>query len=122
MDEFENPEVVALRSLCDRHGGFRVVASKLGVNDQSLYQILAKVKLKSGRPKGIGPSLREKLNEHYPGWSVTQSAHPMLANNPDRLQAILGSIAGQFRMIPESEWGDALMDVAATLQKRGHFR
>lgn len=68
MDEFHNQEVAALQSLCDREGGFRVVAKAIGSNDQSLYQILTFVKLPSGRPKGIGKGLREKLNLRYPGW------------------------------------------------------
>lgn len=73
MDDFRTPEVESLKTLCDKNGGFRAVATAIAVNDQSLYQILMGVKLKSGRPKGIGPSLRDKLNQRYPGWNVAAS-------------------------------------------------
>ena len=68
MENERNPDVEALRSLCEREGGFRAVATAIEVNDQSLYQILSGVTLASGRQKGIGPKLRGKLDARYPGW------------------------------------------------------
>ncbi len=38
-------------------------------------------------------------------------------NMPDRLRAVLATVAGLFRTIPEEQWGSALMDVAEVLQK-----
>ena len=101
MEQIDNPDVAALQSLCDKHGGFRVVANAIAVNDQSLYQILTGVKLASGRPKGIGPALREKLNQRYPGW-----------NNPDQEMALIFptkpsdmaiKLAAAFERIPKNE-------------------
>lgn len=60
--------VEALRHLVQNHGGAIAVADKIGVNDQTIYQILKGVLLPSGRPKGVGPKLRAKLDEHFPGW------------------------------------------------------
>ena len=68
MEKSRSPDVVALQSLCDKEGGYKVVARAIDVNDQSLYQIISGVLLPSGRPKGIGPGLRDKLTARYPGW------------------------------------------------------
>lgn len=58
----------ALKRLCAQNGGYKAVAHVLRVNDQSLYQIAAGVRLPSGKPRGIGRQLREKLDEAYPHW------------------------------------------------------
>lgn len=65
MDKFTQ----SLRRLCDTYGGYKKVADVLGVNDQTLYQILSGVKLPSGNPKGVGPKLRKLLDTHFEGWS-----------------------------------------------------
>jgi phage repressor protein C with HTH and peptisase S24 domain len=67
MDNID-PSVAALKRLCAAQGGYQVVALEIGANGQTLYQILAGVKLPSGNPKGVGPALRKKLNAKYPGW------------------------------------------------------
>lgn len=36
---------------------------------------------------------------------------------PERLRAVLITVAGLFRTIPEDQWGNALMDIAQLLQK-----
>lgn len=114
MEITKSPDVSALQALCDREGGYRAVANALGVNDQSIYQIISGVLLPSGRPKGIGPSLREKLSQRYPGWNrVHQGADDM----PERLKAALATVAGLLRSIPEDQWGNAVMDIAEVLQK-----
>lgn len=65
----DDPAVAALIALCKRtKGGHKVVADTIEANDQSLYQIISGVKLPSGNRKGVGPELRKKLSEHYPGW------------------------------------------------------
>lgn len=64
-----DPLVIALTRLIEREGGRTVVADKIGANEQSLYQIVTGVKdSKTGKPKGVGPSIRKRLDEHYPGW------------------------------------------------------
>lgn len=44
------------------------VADALGCSEQTLYQIVRQIPLKSGRPRGVGRDLRERLDLHYPGW------------------------------------------------------
>lgn len=101
MEQIDNPDVAALQSLCDKHGGFRVVANAIGVNDQSLYQILTGVKLASGRPKGIGPALREKLNQRYPGWNMPgQEISVLFPNNPSDMAI---KLAAAFDRIPRND-------------------
>lgn len=77
-----DPLIESLRRLCVARGGAKAVARVLDVNDQTIYQILSGVKLPSGRPRGVGPTLREKLDRHYPGWadatkSGTRAADPL---------------------------------------------
>jgi hypothetical protein len=60
--------VQALMKLCDTHGGHGKVADTIGANPQTLYQIVSGVKLPSGNPRGVGPALRKKIEEHYPLW------------------------------------------------------
>jgi len=67
--------VEALRVLCRQEGGYVPVADKIGVNDQTLHQIARGVKLPSGEPKGVGPTLQKKLEAHYPGWSQLREPH-----------------------------------------------
>lgn len=67
-----DPEVSALIALCDRMGGFRQVADAIDANDQSIYQIISGVRLPSGNLKGIGPQIRKKLNERFPGWQSSK--------------------------------------------------
>lgn len=114
MDYSANPDVAALQRLCEREGGTKTVAEAIGVNDQSIYQIVTRKTLLSGREKGVGPNLRDKLNARYPGWNkVQQSADDM----PERLKAALATVAGLLRSIPEDQWGNAVMDIAEVLQK-----
>jgi len=114
MDRSDNPEVAALQALCIREGGHIAVANAIGGNDQSIYQIITRRKLPSGREKGIGPGLRDKLNSRYPGWNNQQDQSGEV---PQRLKAALATVAGMLRTIPEDKWGDALMDIAEVLQK-----
>lgn len=50
----DDPLIAAFRRLCDTHGGFKAIAARIDVNDQSLYQVYVGVKLPSGRAKGVG--------------------------------------------------------------------
>lgn len=49
-------------------GGLTEVAERAGVSEDNLKQILAGTRLKSGRPRGMGPNLRNRLDEAFPGW------------------------------------------------------
>lgn len=63
-----DPSVDALKHLCQKVGGYKMLALEIGVNDQTIYQIVSGVKLPSGNPKGVGPTLRRKIEAHYPDW------------------------------------------------------
>lgn len=65
-----DPTVEALRKLCATHGGYRAVAAKAGLNGwQSIYQIAeGKSPLLSGKPRGVGPKLRQQLTQAFPNW------------------------------------------------------
>ena len=81
---------------------------------------------KEGLPSKYHSQIDDFFGKPY-GWTelgieAAQQKTGMLTNNPERLEAVLGSIGSMFRFIPESEWAEALLDVAAMLQKRGHFR
>lgn len=86
--------VEALRRLVSHEGGAVAVADEIDVNDQSIYQILKGVRLPSGRPRGVGPKLRAKLDARYPGWldAVTPS-HPVTTLT-EALPVLLGRLAG----------------------------
>lgn len=65
----EDLEVLALRRLVGTTAKRRKeVAWTLGVNEQSLYQIVAGVPLESGKARGVGRALKAKLTRHFPGW------------------------------------------------------
>lgn len=68
-------QVTALRVLCERNGGYKGVADAIGANPQTIYQIISGIKLPSGRARGVGPVLREKLNQRFPGWLVTHTGN-----------------------------------------------
>lgn len=118
MDENQTPEVRALKNLCLREGGHAAVANAIGSNGQSIYQIITGVKLKSGRPKGVGPSLRDKLNARYPGWN---SEFATLDPHSAELNSILITIGASFRSIPQEQWAQALVEVSVVLAKRHRF-
>lgn len=66
-----DPLVQALQRLLEREGGHVSVGDAAGINDQSLYQIAnCKPDSKTGKPKGVGPSIRNRLSERYPGWHL----------------------------------------------------
>lgn len=61
--------IESLRRLCEKHGGYKAVADRAELDDQSIYQILSGVRLPSGNPKGVGPTMQRKLDLAFPGWS-----------------------------------------------------
>lgn len=69
-----DPIVAALERLVAREGGRIKVADEIGVNEQSLYQILQRVPhSNTGKPRSVGPSIRRKLSTRYPGWMEIDS-------------------------------------------------
>lgn len=64
----EDPYVAALKALVAREGGEDAVAEKIHVSAENLRQITAGRLLPSGNARGVGPTLRSKLNGAYPNW------------------------------------------------------
>lgn len=60
--------VDALRRLVKAKGSPERVASAAGVSSENLKQIIRGTLLPSGNARGVGPSLRKKLDEAFPGW------------------------------------------------------
>lgn len=60
--------VEALRRLCETHGGAEKVAAAADLSLGNMKQILAGTLLPSGNPRGVGPGLRKRLTEVFPGW------------------------------------------------------
>lgn len=70
MTDIRQHLIDSLKRLCENTpGGFAAVAEAIQADDQSLYQIVKGVKLPSGNPKGVGPTLQKKLDAAYPGWA-----------------------------------------------------
>lgn len=69
--------IQCLTELCRENGGYKAVADKAGVDDQSLYQIISGVRLPSGNRKGVGPTIQRKLDEAFPGWAELHAAEPL---------------------------------------------
>lgn len=64
----KDPDVEALRRLVASKGGHTAVADAIDASDQTIYQIVSGQLLPSGNPKGVGPSLRKRLDAKFPGW------------------------------------------------------
>lgn len=99
MENAKNPDVAALQALCDKEGGYKVVAKAIGVNDQSIYQIVSGVLLPSGRPKGVGPSLREKLSARYPNWNGPRKSY--VDQFPTKPSDMAIKLAAAFDRLPD---------------------
>lgn len=70
----------ALGALCAREG-YKNVAATIGSSYRTLWQIVHGSKSETGRPRGIGVRLQERLDEHYPGWANNE---PSSATARDR--------------------------------------
>ena len=87
--------IEAFRALCDRLGGVDSVADEIGASAEGLRQVYNGIKLPSGQPRGLGPSIQAKLEAKYPGWwkaETAPKAHaaPTLA---DALPVVLDAMA-----------------------------
>ncbi|HEY0955791.1 MAG TPA: hypothetical protein VGE36_13585 [Roseateles sp.] len=66
-----DPLVLALIRLIggvDNPGRRKEVATEARCNEQTLYQIAKGVPLKSGKERGVGREIRDKLDKRFPGW------------------------------------------------------
>jgi hypothetical protein len=105
--------VQAVQLLLAKEGGHRVVGAKAGISDQSLYQIAyLKVDSKTGKPKSVGPSIRSRLDKHYPGWldkstGVLRAAEPdlvYLARTTPSLNTALQITLSAFSALTPGKW------------------
>lgn len=111
----------ALKLLVEREGGYIVVADEIGANDQSIYQIINGVKLPSGRPKRVGPSLRARLSARYPNWLYpVASAYPRSASGatPSNLAQALEVIGIEMAKPMPDDVRDDVAHALANLAKR----
>lgn len=104
----------ALRRLCEREGGPKVVAGEIGANAQTLYQILAGIELPSGNRRGVGPNLRKKITERYPDWLQGASENVQPATSKGRVPLIswvtagnLGEITDMYQPGEAEQWEEA---------------
>lgn len=73
-----DPLTEALERLIQREGGREKVADEIQSSEQTLYQIIKGVKdSRTGTPKGVGPSLRKRLDARYPGWRELVHVSPV---------------------------------------------
>lgn len=98
--------VIALKNLVKVHGR-KTVAKLAGSSDQSLYQIIEGVPLKSGRRRTVGRDLQERLSAAFPGWDAQiQGSHGYI-----RLHATEQSTQNNQRdelTIPEFDTGGSM--------------
>lgn len=115
--------IESLKELCRIEGGYRAVADKAGVDDQSIYQIISGVKLPSGNPKGVGPKIQTALSHSFPGWEALVDRQRD-ASNVTPGPKIRGSVpllssvqAGAFKEILDSDYsgGDGVTMISTTV-------
>ena len=98
----DDPLVTALQRLIQRTGSYVAVADKIDVNDQSLYQIaMMKRHSATGRVKSVGPTIRKKLDQAFPGW-LSASATVQEPETP--WPAMPNGNAWPHQRLPASYW------------------
>lgn len=93
----------ALAALCQREGGTKTVAAAIECNYQTLYQVIAGIPLKSGKPRSLGRDLQDRLDARYPGWR-SLADHPVIrgsdsiviGNHPETVDDINDIVIRQF--------------------------
>lgn len=106
--------VVALQRLLEQQGGHVAVGKAAKINHQSLYQIATqRVNSSTGKPKSVGPSIRKRLDQAFPGW--------LDAARPTALPPQIGVHASEpiaplgFFNAPRVSWGAHNMDNLPTV-------
>lgn len=61
-------------------GGLNAVAAQANISAANLDQILKSVKMPSGRPRGVGPKVRDALTQTFPDWLATGVGSMDVAN------------------------------------------
>jgi hypothetical protein len=106
-------DVEALRRLVGDSVEQRVsVAERIGVNEQTLYQILRGIPLKSGRPRSVGRKLRDLLDAIYPGWREPGAA-VAVAPARDTLAGLLDVVQG----MPPARWASVRAQLDQLVQR-----
>jgi hypothetical protein len=114
--------VLALQRLLAREGGHVLVGKRAGISDQSLYQIAErKINSRTGKPNGVGPSIRRRLDAAYPGWFSTQAVAPEVAlpSLPAALETLGIALAKDMPQDVRDDVADALEKLA---RRRGQDR
>lgn len=103
-----DPDIEALRRLVGTSVERRLeVADRLGANEQTIYQIIRGVPLKSGKPRGIGRKLREALDTHFPGWRAASQLGELPASysaQPAQPHAALADLLRSLAELPAGRW------------------
>lgn len=116
--ETRDPIVQALISLCDENGGYEKVAARAGVSAANLWQIVAGTKLPSGKPRGIGPRLRESISSAYPNWmelhypsAKSKTIYPphQVTTALSTIDALLDELPAEVRPVVEKEILDLVL-------------
>lgn len=115
--------IESLKELCKAHGGYKAVADKAGVDDQSIYQIISGVKLPSGNPKGVGPKIQAALSRSFPRWEDLADRKKEVSNvapGPNirgSVPLLSGVQAGAFKEILDSNYsgGDGVVMIPTTV-------
>ena len=103
----------ALGALCAREG-YKNVAATIGSSYRTLWQIVHGSKSETGRPRGIGVRLQERLDEHYPGWANNE---PPSATGRDR-DTVLVPLMEHARGVESAE-GETAPDSTAPATEEG---
>jgi len=114
-----DPLVQALQKLLEREGGHIVVGDEAGINDQSLYQIaFCRLDSKTKAPKGVGPSIRRRLDARYPDWLSGFSESAPCSRLPLKLSDALQALDVAFSDVPPTAKAE-LLDALAMWVKHG---
>jgi hypothetical protein len=119
-----DPLVQALQKLLEREGGHIVVGDEAGINDQSLYQIaFCRLASKTKAPKGVGPSIRRRLDARYPDWLSGFAEAAPCSRPPLKLADALQALDIAFSEVPPAAKTE-LLDALAMWVKHGtkHLR
>lgn len=96
-----DPLAAALARLCAKEGGHVAVADRIGMNDQSVYQVINGIRdSKTKNPKSVGSRMRKALDQNYPDWLTEDETKRGLSDWPfsaDLLSAATKAAASELR-------------------------